>query len=262
MKFKKIKQLSICICIAILALNLVSCGKDKEKEKPKEKPKKAEINIGAINKAYKDVLVENQTGISTYSWQMDKNNNPVSRPVAIKDINGDKIPELFFVTANSQWEASLHIYTYINGQAKEVEYQHTDQNADALKIINVAAGTDYMVYQGKTDGRLYIISSMGDESITYSVSKYTFKDGRLTRDDYFSDRIGPNDNYSGMVDIYKHQGKEISASEGKNLFVDAGADVKGVIIYSGYEKDISAWNKFQIGEELSLSYQDAIRQLS
>ena len=79
-----------------------------------------EKDIRGYKWQYSSSFIDPETGESPY----DSN----SKPIALKDIDNDGIPELFFMTSvyddiDSYVRcADLHIFTFKNGEVKEVSY--------------------------------------------------------------------------------------------------------------------------------------------
>ena len=102
---------------ALLILSIAGCSKKSTKKEEKtSKPKvteKEEKNRKAAYSAYKNVIEQNATAIKAYSWQTvpgkeTYNTRGIDRPISLCDIDGDKVPELFFFT--SQNHEVAHIY--------------------------------------------------------------------------------------------------------------------------------------------------------
>ena len=153
---------------ALLILSIAGCSKKspKKEEKKASKPKvteKQEKNRKAAYSAYKTVIEQNATEIKAYSWQTvpgkeTYNTRGIDRPISLCDIDGDKIPELFFFTSQNQGIARLHIYTFNGKEAVELSYAGFDDgvNGSRLSDVMAAAGTSYVVYKGKEPNTLYI----------------------------------------------------------------------------------------------------------
>ena len=164
---------------------------------------------------YMKVLQENEYDIKKYESR-------VQAPVAVCDVNGDLKPELFFFTMEYYGYGKLHIYTTVNDQAKEIEYdcknrstKYTDAYYDVspnnctYAIINSAESGEFSIYSNNsyngdswdtintyslnlTGGcrRLHVLQ--GDIDTTYSEadtddSQYILDGDDITYDRYLAD---------------------------------------------------------------------------
>ncbi|MBF1331611.1 MAG: hypothetical protein HXM66_02365, partial [Mogibacterium diversum] len=165
---------------ALLILSIAGCSKKspKNEEKKASKPKvteKQEKNRKAAYSAYKTVIEQNATAIKAYSWQTvpgkdTYNARGIDRPIALCDIDGDNVPELFFFTANNEFDAQMHIYTFNGQEAVELSYDGFNEGTYSGKLADqqAAAGTSYVVYKGKDANTLYIYYSNGDDYMQYN----------------------------------------------------------------------------------------------
>jgi hypothetical protein len=93
--------------------------------------------------------------------------------VALKDVNADGIPELFFIATNGEGgnEADLVIYTYYNGNAVEV-FSETDYNEAQMspRAIPFISGSDFWVWMFRPS----------DTGIMEEYRRYALANGVLT----------------------------------------------------------------------------------
>ena len=260
---------------ALLILSIAGCSKKvpKKEEKKVPKPKvteKQEKNRKAAYSAYKTVIEQNATAIKAYSWQTvpgkdTYNARGIDRPIALCDIDGDNVPELFFFTANNEFDAQMHIYTFNGQEAVELNYDGFNEGAYSGKFADqqVAAGTSYVVYKGKDANTLYIYYSNGDDYMQYNVHKYVMKNSKLELVETISDLVGQGDS-ANTVDVYKRNGKTVSGAQGAKSFTNLSAQFDKAIIFSTYreENNVSIWKKFSFDGALCISYDQAIAKLS
>ena len=259
----------------LLILSIAGCNK-KEPKKEAKKPSKPSASEQldkkrkAAYQSYKAVIEQNQIAIKTYSWQTiptidTYNRRGIDRPIALCDIDGDKIPELFFFTANNESDAQMHIYTFSGKEAVELSYDGFNEGAYSGKLADqqAAAGTSYVVYKGKEANALYIYDSNGDDSMFYNIHKYTMKNSKLELIETLSNRVGHDDN-GKITDVYTRNGKTVSNAQGGKSFTSSFAQLDKAIIFSTnrVENNVSLWKKFSFDGALCISYDQAITKLS
>ena len=261
---------------ALLILSIAGCSKKvpKKEEKKPPKPKKVteeqEKNRKAAYSAYKTVIEQNATAIKAYSWQTvpgkdTYNARGIDRPIALCDIDGDNVPELFFFTANNKFDAQMHIYTFKGQGAVELSYDGFNEGAYSGKLADqqAAAGTSYVVYKGKESNTLYIYDSNGDDYMQYNIHRYVMKNSKLELVETLSNRVGQDDS-GNTSDIYKRNGKTVPNAQGGKSFTSSFAQLDKAIIFSTYrdENNVSLWKKFSFDGALCVSYDQAITKLS
>ena len=271
----RLKSAIAIVISALLILSIVGCSKKepKKEEKKPSKPKvaeKHEQNRKAAYSAYKTVIEQNSTTIKAYSWQTVPGKNTynargIDRPIALCDVDGDKIPELFFFTSQNQGIARLHIYTFNGKEAVELSYTgfNDDVNEGRLSDVMAAAGTSYVVYKGKEANTLYMYDSSGDDYMQYNIHKYTMKNSKLELVETLSNRVSQDDS-GNTSDVYKRNGKTVPNAQGGKSFTSSFAQLDKAIIFSTYrdENNVSLWKKFSFDGALCISYDQAITKLS
>ena len=274
-KQTRIRALFTILLSAMLIFSLAACSK-KEPKKEEKKPSKSSVTEKlekkrkAAHQAYKTVIEQNQTAIKAYSWQTvpgkdTYNSRGIDRPISLCDIDGDKIPELFFFTANNEYDAQMHIYTYNGKEAVELSYDGFNEGSYSGKLADqqAAAGTSYVVYKGKEANTLYMYDSNGDDSMFYNIHKYTMKNSKLELVQTLSNVVGHDD--SGKItDVYKRNGKTVSNADGGKSFTNSFAQLDKAIIFSTNreETNVSLWKKFSFDGALCISYDQAISKLN
>ena len=260
---------------ALLILSIAGCSKKvtKKDEKKASKPRvteKQEKNRKAAYSAYKNVIEQNATAIKAYSWQTvpgkdTYNARGIDRPIALCDIDGDNVPELFFFTANNKFDAQMHIYTFNGKEAVEFSYDGFNEGAYSGKLADqqAAAGTSYVVYKGKDANTLYIYDSSGDDYMQYNIHRYVMKNSKLELVESLSNRVGQDDS-GNTSDIYKRNGKTVPNAQGSKSFTSSFAQLDKAIIFSANreENNVSIWKKFSFDGALCISYDQAIAKLS
>ncbi len=261
---------------ALLILSIAGCSKkvpkkeEKKPPKPKKVTEKQAKNRKAAYSAYKTVIEQNATAIKAYSWQTvpgkdTYNARGIDRPIALCDIDGDNVPELFFFTSQNQGIASLHIYTFNGKEAVELRYDGFNEGAYSGKLADqqAAAGTSYVVYKGKESNTLYIYDSNGDDYMQYNIHRYVMKNSKLELVESLSNRVGQDDS-GNTSDIYKRNGKTVPNAQGSKSFTSSFAQLDKAIIFSANreENNVSIWKKFSFDGALCISYDQAIAKLS
>ena len=271
----RLKSTIAIVISALLILSIVGCSK-KEPKKEEKKPSKQKVaekheqNRKAAYSAYKTVIEQNSMTIKAYSWQTVPGKNTynargIDRPIALCDVNGDRIPELFFFTSQNQGIARLHIYTFNGKEAVEFSYAgfNDDVNEGRLSDVMAAAGTSYVVYKGKEANTLYMYDSSGDDYMQYNIHKYTMKNSKLELVETLSNRVSQDDS-GNTSDVYKRDGKTVPNAQGGKSFTSSFAQLDKAIIFSTYrdENNVSLWKKFSFDGALCISYDQAITKLS
>ena len=271
----RLKSTIAIVISALLILSIVGCSK-KEPKKEEKKPSKQKVaekheqNRKAAYSAYKTVIEQNSMTIKAYSWQTVPGKNTynargIDRPIALCDVDGDKIPELFFFNSQNQGIARLHIYTFNGKKAVELSYAgfNDDVNEGRLSDVMAAAGTSYVVYKGKEANTLYMYDSSGDDYMQYNIHKYTMKNSKLELVETLSNRVSQDDS-GNTSDVYKRNGKTVPNAQGGKSFTSSFAQLDKAIIFSTYrdENNVSLWKKFSFDGALCISYDQAITKLS
>lgn len=271
----RLKSTIAIVISALLILSIVGCSK-KEPKKEEKKPSKQKVaekheqNRKAAYSAYKTVIEQNSMTIKAYSWQTVPGKNTynargIDRPIALCDVNSDRIPELFFFTSQNQGIARLHIYTFNGKKAVELSYAgfNDDVNGGRLSDVMAAAGTSYVVYKGKEANTLYMYDSSGDDYMQYNIHKYTMKNSKLELVETLSNRVSQDDS-GNTSDVYKRDGKTVPNAQGGKSFTSSFAQLDKAIIFSTYrdENNVSLWKKFSFDGALCISYDQAITKLS
>ena len=272
----KLRSAIAILLSALLILSIAGCSKkvpkkeEKKPPKPKKVTEKQEKNRKAAYSAYKSVIEQNAPAIKAYSWQTvpgkdTYNARGIDRPIALCDIDGDNVPELFFFTANNKFDAQMHIYTFNGKEAVELSYDGFNEGAYSGKFADqqAAAGTSYVVYKGKDANTLYIYDSNGDDYMQYNIHRYVMKNSKLELVETLSNRVGQDDS-GNTSDIYKRNGKTVPNAQGGKSFTSSFAQLDKAIIFSANreENNVSIWKKFSFDGALCISYDQAIAKLS
>lgn len=221
-------------------------------------------DLKKMYKAYAEVLERYEYDIRSYNWQDDVGGSSV----AIYDISGDGIPELMFFTAESDAISTLHVYTYEDGEARECRYgsgqpvndSYSEDGRAMFADVNVAAGTNYMIYTGKESGTVYIAYSMGDETMYYYSVKFSYgNDNMILIEHEVENSYGPNDDYTKSLDRYYVNDEEVSGKTGAAEFGMAAEAFSRLLIYSGYISDMTVFEYVKSRTPVAMTYDEAVR---
>lgn len=187
--------LSAFIIIIAFFLSACSSGGNGKNNSTKDN----DANLKAAYKAYLKILTENQSRIDLYEKMIGASSEiKHGHPTALCDITGDGIPELLFFIADKDNysedggesdnpRARLKIYTFIDGKAKEIDYNFRYPKKFFVEMKETKLtefgsmsllGGYYLVSKGKKPGEFFITfsaaSSDGGGGIDF-VYKYRIK---------------------------------------------------------------------------------------
>ncbi len=241
----------------------------------------SDSDVSAAYTAYLEVLEENSDAIRSYWWQYAPDNscdyfsiyeygdiaeNPENKCVAFRDLNGDGIPEMLFMSYESNPVAFLHIYTYRDGKAAECKCSdtpYTSNNWDTiLADYSIAAGVEYMVYTGNEDRSFYIATREGDAYSSYTITKYSISDdASLDRAGAVHNRYesyGDENETSIVIDDYDIDGSPVSSEEGVAAFKIFSDNYDQLIMCAGYNEEMKVFELVKTDPPLAMKYYDAV----
>ena len=203
-----------------------------EREAAEAAAKKAR-ELGAY-RTYLDLLLINEEMIGYYDWQDIKwtDEGAVKREepsaIAFADLCGDEVPELLYMkAADGSWgeyyTASLTIASADEDGAHYLYRERLDAQA--------AGGTFFSLFTD-TEGTLWLYRSIGDEGTEYSFDRFVSDGGTFALEEYLSESVYPNADYTGTVETYRMNGEETSA--------EAYADAKKALLDSLHMELISS----------------------
>ena len=168
---------------------------------------------------YKAILQANKTAINQYNFQfglnyvdddtMEPGKDP--EPIAFADINGDDVPELFYMFDDEGlgYMGKLSISTYVDGEVKEVYNEVLDAVA--------ASGTTYCLFKTDQQDGFILYSAIGDEGYDYTYSHFALPDGELVQDSTLIKSEMPNEDYSVTTTTYTLDGNELTEAQGEEM---------------------------------------------
>lgn len=174
-------------------------------------------------KAYKSVLENDKTSIRNFTWQLGEGNE--SRPVVFCDIYGDETPELIYanVTELNSYSidsgmTELHIYTYQNGQIKNI------CNTTDVAQQDVAGGIKTFLFQIEGEKTLYGFKQTIDERKINTYYQFTEKNGSLKAEEYKDATYNLADHVSDILmmseGMPESQGIDTSVHKNKAMTYD------------------------------------------
>ncbi|EFM38476.1 hypothetical protein HMPREF0379_1769 [[Eubacterium] yurii subsp. margaretiae ATCC 43715] len=222
-----------------------------------------------INSKYNQILLDKQKTINKYDWQDGAskydNKKKTMRPVALYDITGDKIPELFFMSADTDYASSLFIYTYKDNKVAKMTFDKAAQQYGSsgnaiLQDILVSAGTTYAVYTNKEKNRLIIYDSNGGvDASWYNFTIYKIEKGALK----FERKVVKTIDWEASKTTYKINEKAVNATTGKKEFEKLFKDIDKMIMYSTNRDDFSKLGfKFTKAQDMRKTLAEAKKSLT
>lgn len=212
-----------------------------------------DVSVDEYSKAYLSVLALYEDDINDYNWQFSdyagSERQDEGKPVALKDIDGDGVPELFLMAAavadedNNWYCADLHIFTYKSGGLRELEYEfdypneytpeyydnwagyYVDHDGRLVHFSTMEPNTSYAVFTGGTEGSLYILGrNMGSETADFRLRKYSMEsDDERSRLSLVSDTFEIDTIYDTLT------------SDDPDAELEAAInDMDEIVIYGGY----------------------------
>ncbi|MCR4837556.1 MAG: hypothetical protein K5897_01310 [Eubacterium sp.] len=142
---------------------------------------------------------------------------------ATADVNGDGMEDLIMLPQVDDYGTKdLYIYGY---DAEIGSYKILYQ--EQAFVAQAGGGTRYSLFTRESNGMLYLYRSSGDESWTYSWSRFdALPDGTLTTTELASWTSGPDG------DSYTYKGKKGSKKQYDNTVKVLSHDVHAVVMYN------------------------------
>ena len=240
----------------------------------------------SLAEAFRKILENNETNIKSYGIQFDADNHYINDGesgdeeadtamaddcVALTDLNGDDVPELMYIASTDEYREGFFRIWHYDEQTKraalcEYKGQSDYENNYAAKDgpfmdRPYAAGTRYIIYTGKDKGIIHIVSVISDTS-AFNES-YTYKMDENGNMELLTNAV----NIYGMDpsdsprDEYYVDGKAVSTDRGSAAFAEAGSDFGELIMFSGYDPNLSAFSHIKTARSHAISYEEAIDRL-
>jgi len=157
--------------------------KDDNADKDSKTKKENEVDdvvMKEVYAAYIKVLQDNETEISELQNRIKGvRGEMIEQPCALQDIDENGIPELFYFSAEDDCIAKLHIYTYVNGQAKEVYYTFYNLNKYTFGLVSAPY---FAVWWNDETQHLYIYDyNAGVEAEWFRIKEYQLEGAVLNK---------------------------------------------------------------------------------
>lgn len=133
----------------------------------------------AWKNAYSEILRQYADGIYAYeNWSAEYHD--AREGTALCDLNEDGVDELLFFTMADETMETLHIFTYLDGAAREITYNWDGSAGDMyeydtgerFEAVQVAGGTDYVIYKENGRKGFTAYSNISDESMDCVTNRY------------------------------------------------------------------------------------------
>ena len=133
----------------------------------------------AWKNAYSEILRQYADGIYAYeNWSAEYHD--AREGTALCDLNEDGVDELLFFTMADETLETLHIFTYLDGAAKEITYNwdssagdmYEHDTGERFEAVQVAGGTDYVIYKENGRKGFTAYSNISDESMDCVTNRY------------------------------------------------------------------------------------------
>ncbi|SNU06729.1 zinc-ribbon domain-containing protein [Lachnospiraceae bacterium] len=203
-----------------------------------------------MSEKYLSVLQEHKKSIKKYTWQRGYNSDK-AYPVAFKDLTGDGIDEMIFMEADNEYAASLYIYTFADGEARQI---YSMENLD----VEVAGGTTFYVAALKDNAGLFIYHSVTDEGSDELFDKLELSDGVYKVASTYERSAYPNEDYTSMNVTCKADGKKVEESEFANYINDNQNNIETFLMHSEGEDLDTLVSK---SGEINMTYKEATSKL-
>lgn len=240
-----------------------------EPGQPDRPDKPVVADNGSWKSAYWTILYKNEDEIRGYHWQNDKGFDELTemeKQIALCDVTGDGIPELFFFTEKTDYDAVLNIYTFDGKNAKAIDYDFTrpcegweGEKEDCYHNVAAGGGGYFVVYSCKEDNHFVIIADTTDETIRYTIHEYEIKGEHAESvnvlEKYDCETWGYG--YENESNRYHINGEDVSESEYNDKYDTILSYFNKAILYSGDMKDSRIDNKFSGSDALGMSFDEA-----
>ena len=237
---------------------------------------------GEWKTAYRKVILDYEVGIKGYenisNYGYDSNYVPYDS-TALCDIDGDEIPELFFMVNGEDFQQNgLHIFTYADKKAQEIVYSVSTRSTyqdgvDPRRYFShVPAGGEesgYIVFT--TGGNLVMLNKYSDEEIFIEINQYEKAAATELEEVGFTgyiwsmiDNPGKSKVDLSTAEIYSDNDK--GTKEGFEKEYRSMCDGMDEVIFCVREGDITddeeIWNLAESKDKLSMTWDRMIKELT
>lgn len=228
--------------------------------------------------AYYDEILDNEDVLPSEDWQArlvegdfanDDNYQRVNKPLALCDVTGDGIPELFQFQSVDEYghDFELHIYTYDDKSKKlnELRYEWQGFYSDDEERLkgsdsNGPERSDSQFLFRDKDGDLCIYTFTGEDGgygELGKVRKYVLEGDtlKIEKTTEFELKYASEEDYSFSIN-----GKTLSQKEANKQMRDILSNMDSLIMYSGFGSDLEAYGVKNIkdSDALQMSVSDML----
>lgn len=210
---------------------------------------------------YLELIEENEGEIRAYNWMSV---SPSSRsvmapsedvPLALYDVTGDGLEELFMMKADNQMYATLYVYTYD-------ESSQSVYNILTLEYFDVLAGGGGRYAIVPLDpGFLFVFTSSGDEDWTDTYTIYQYNGSVMCESGNIEEYSYPTDDYSDTIYEYSMNGETITESEFDSALAEVYEYVEALLQYN-YLSQADMVSVVSSVDSYAMSYDDMHDYLS
>lgn len=204
---------------------------------------------------YLEIIEDNEDEIRAYNWMSV---SPSSRsvmapsedvPLALYDVTGDGLEELFMMKADNTMYATLYVYTYD-------ESSQSCYNILTLEYFDVLAGGGGRYALVPLDpGFLFVYTSSGDEDWTITYTIYEYNGAEFCEAGNIEEYSYPNDDYSETIYEYSMNGDSITESDFDSAREEVYDYVEALLQYN-YLSDADLVSVVSSVPSYAMSYDD------
>lgn len=210
---------------------------------------------------YLELIEENEDEIRAYNWMSTMSAGrgvmaPTEEvPLALYDVTGDGLEELFMMKADNQMYATLYVYTY--DESSESVY-----NILTLEYFDVLAGGGGRYAIAPLDpGFLFVYTSSGDEEWTERYTVYQYNGAVLFQSGVIQEYSYPTDDYSDTIYEYTMNEEAITEDDFDSARDEVYDYIEGVLQYN-YISDSDMVTVLSGVDSYAMSYDDMHDYLS
>lgn len=210
---------------------------------------------------YLELIEENEDEIRAYNWMSTMSAGrgvmaPTEEvPLALYDVTGDGLEELFMMKADNNMYATLYVYTY------DVPSQSC-YNILTLEYFDVLAGGGGRYAIAPLDpGFLFVYTSSGDEEWTERYTVYQYNGAVLFQAGVIQEYSYPTDDYSDTIYEYTMNEEAITEDDFDSARDEVYDYIEGVLQYN-YISDSDMVTVLSGVDSYAMSYDDMHDYLS
>lgn len=204
---------------------------------------------------YLSIIEENEDAILAYDWMATLSaQSGVMAPsenqqLALYDVDGDGLEELFLMKTETTYTADLEVYTF------DPALGHSRQILTLEGFDVLAGGGGRYAVMPLDPGFLAVFASEGDERWTITYSVYEYNGSEMYLAGTICEVTYPNDDYTDTVYEYTMNDEEISETQYEEARLEVFDYVEALLQYN-YLSDDDMISTLSMVESYSMSYDD------